>query len=67
MFDSLSLYVLARSLSLSLSRCFRLSICQGLNLAQQYLKAAKRPEWLPISRVLEGGENESFNAYFDSF
>ena len=40
---------------------------QGIGLAQQYLKIAKRPDWLPISRVLEGGENEVFHALFDSF
>lgn len=36
----------------------------ALNFAQRYLKDYKRPDWLPISRVLEGGENETFEASF---
>jgi len=37
----------------------------GLSYAQQYLAMAKRPAELPISRVLEGGENEAFLSHFD--
>jgi len=37
----------------------------GISYAQQYLKMAGRPLELPISRVLEGGENESFMSHFD--
>jgi gelsolin len=35
----------------------------GLGLAQQYLKDAGLPNYLPISRVIEGGENEVFTSY----
>jgi gelsolin len=38
---------------------------QGIGFAQKYLKSAKRPDWLPIVRVLEGGENEVFESHFD--
>jgi len=37
---------------------------QALGFAQDYLTKFKRPSWLPISRVLEGGENETFEAHF---
>lgn len=36
----------------------------ALGFAQDYLTKYKRPSWLPISRVFEGGENEVFNASF---
>jgi len=38
---------------------------KALQYAQDYLQHAKRPPQVPISRVLEGGENEVFNASFD--
>eukprot|EP00158_Paraphelidium_tribonemae_P008147 Partr_v1_DN28494_c1_g1_i2_m41271 putative gelsolin len=38
----------------------------GLQYAQDYLVKYNRPAHLPISRVLEGGENEVFNASFDN-
>lgn len=38
---------------------------QAMHHAQQYLKQYKRPDWLPICRILEGGENEVFNSSFD--
>jgi len=38
----------------------------GISYAQKYLATAGRPLELPISRVLEGGENESFLAHFDA-
>merc|ERR1712137_878482 len=31
---------------------------RALHHAQQYLNQYKRPNWLPISSILEGGENE---------
>jgi len=37
---------------------------QALGFAQDYLTKFTRPAWLPISRVLEGGENETFEAHF---
>jgi len=36
----------------------------AMKYAQEYLTKFKRPIWLPISRVLEGGENETFNNAF---
>jgi len=39
---------------------------KAMHYAQQYLVGDEsRPNWLPITRVLEGGENEVFNACFD--
>jgi gelsolin len=38
---------------------------QGLGYAQTYLKDHSRPSVTPISRVLEGGENEAFRACLD--
>lgn len=37
----------------------------GLQYAQQYLTKYNRPAWLPISRVLEKGENEVFISSLD--
>jgi len=37
----------------------------GLGYAQQYLKNNNRPSFTPISKILEGAENEVFNAAFD--
>lgn len=37
----------------------------ALNRATAYLKEAGRPAWLPIKRVLEGAENEVFEASFE--
>jgi len=39
---------------------------EGLGYAQTYLKNNKRPAVTPISRILEGAENETFKASFDS-
>jgi len=35
---------------------------KALGFAQQYLKDFNRPSFLPIARILEGGENEVFEA-----
>ena len=32
-------------------------------LAQDYIRENKLPIWLPISRILEGGENEVFTSF----
>lgn len=37
----------------------------ALGHAMEYLSSHKRPAHLPISRVMEGGENEVFNSYLD--
>jgi gelsolin len=39
----------------------------ALGFAQDYLTKFKRPAWLPIVRVLEGGENETFEQHFAYF
>lgn len=36
----------------------------ALGQAQTYLTNYKRPAWIPIVRILEGGENEVFEAHF---
>jgi gelsolin len=36
----------------------------AMHYGQQYLKQHNLPSWLPLSRVLEGGENEVILAYF---
>jgi len=36
----------------------------ALQYAQDYLKKYNRPSYLPISRILEGGENETFETSF---
>jgi len=38
----------------------------SLQYAQDYLIAYKKPLATPISRILEGGENEVFESSFDS-
>lgn len=38
---------------------------KGLSIAQNYLTKAGKPAWTPISRILEGGENETFEANFE--
>jgi gelsolin len=38
---------------------------KALHFANQYLKDYNRPPFLPISRILEGGENEVFENSFD--
>jgi len=38
---------------------------KALGFAQQYLKDFNRPNFLPIARILEGGENEVFEAAFN--
>lgn len=37
---------------------------KALQYAQLYITRNKLPVWLPISRILEGGENEIFESYF---
>jgi len=37
---------------------------KSLRYAQEYLTKYNRPLYLPISRILEGGENEVFESYF---
>jgi gelsolin len=37
---------------------------KAMGFAQQYLTNFNRPAWVPITRVLEGGENEVFEASF---
>lgn len=36
---------------------------KGLGLAQEYARAQKRPMTLPLTKVLEGGENQLFKSY----
>jgi len=38
---------------------------KALGYAQSYLEKEGRPLWIPIVRILEGGENEEFEAAFD--
>jgi len=38
---------------------------RALKYAQDYLKQYNRPDFIPISRILDGGENEEFEASFD--
>jgi gelsolin len=38
---------------------------KAMGFAQQYLQKFNRPAWLSIARVLEGGENEVFEAAFN--
>jgi gelsolin len=37
---------------------------KAMHFAQDYLTKFNRPIWLPIARILEGGENEIWNASF---
>jgi gelsolin len=37
----------------------------AMQSAQEYLKMHKRPPMLPITKLLEGGDNEAFNSSFD--
>jgi len=37
---------------------------KSMQYAQEYLQKYSRPAYLPISRILEGGENETFSASF---
>jgi gelsolin len=39
---------------------------KGLEYAVQYMKNNNRPDYLPISKILEGGENEIWESSFDS-
>lgn len=39
----------------------------AMKYAQDYLVRSGRPAYFPISRVVEGGENEAFNAAFHAF
>lgn len=36
----------------------------GIDHAKHYLRGAGRPGWLPVTRVLDGGENEVFKSFF---
>jgi len=38
---------------------------KALKYAQSYLANEKRPNWTPITRVIEGGETENFLRHFD--
>jgi len=38
---------------------------KALKYAQDYLTKEKRPNWTPISRLIEGGETENFLRHFD--
>eukprot|EP00026_Physarum_polycephalum_P006563 Phypoly_transcript_06611.p1 GENE.Phypoly_transcript_06611~~Phypoly_transcript_06611.p1 ORF type:complete len:537 (+),score=113.66 Phypoly_transcript_06611:97-1707(+) len=38
---------------------------KALKYAQDYLKEHNRPDFIPISRILDGGENVEFEAAFD--
>jgi len=35
----------------------------AMGMAQRYLKEKGLPNWLPLTRILEGGENETFTTY----
>jgi gelsolin len=37
----------------------------GIQYAQTYMTKFNRPHYLPVSRVMEGGENEIFLSVFD--
>jgi len=37
----------------------------ALKFAQTYLANEKRPNWTPITRLIEGGESENFLRHFD--
>jgi len=37
----------------------------SMQSAQNYLKDFKRPSFLPLTKILEGGANETFNSSFD--
>jgi hypothetical protein len=37
---------------------------KALQYAQYYLAKSGLPAWLPVSRILEGGENEAFESFF---
>jgi len=39
---------------------------KALKYAQDYLKAEKRPNFIPIARIVQGGENDGFWKHFDS-
>jgi len=38
----------------------------ALKYAQTYLAKEKRPNWTPITRLIEGGETDNFLRHFDS-
>lgn len=38
----------------------------GMNFAMQYIASNKLPATMPVSRILEGGENEQFNSLLDA-
>jgi len=38
---------------------------KALKYAQSYLTNEKRPNWTPITRLIEGGENDNFLRHFD--
>lgn len=38
---------------------------RGLQYAQYYIQKARKPVYTPVTRILEGGENEVFELCFD--
>jgi len=40
---------------------------KGMKYAQQYMKDANVPAHYPVVRILQGGENEAFEAAFTTF
>jgi len=39
---------------------------KALKYAQSYLAHEKRPNWTPITRLVEGGESDNFLKHFDA-
>jgi len=37
---------------------------QGMNYATKYMKEHDRPDFLPVTQIFEGGENELFDGSF---
>lgn len=38
---------------------------KGMGYAQDYMEEKGRPAWLPVTKILDGGENEVFESQFD--
>jgi hypothetical protein len=36
----------------------------GMEAAYNYMKGAGRPDYLPVTKILDGGENETFRSFF---
>jgi gelsolin len=36
----------------------------GMDAAYTYMKGAGRPDYLPVTKILDGGENETFRSFF---